>query len=184
MEQTLIGSDSSPACVRFRLGKDGFGIPLSQVREIAAVDKITIVPLAPAAVRGLVCLRGHVVTLIDVATIFERELPVARSREDCLMVILAEPYQHLGIYVHAPVEIGRTTLQSLQPAATPLAMVAAIDSDTTNHRRRGGDFDSGLDIEVNTDDNVTSGEVVHLLSTREIIAWCDARVLEGFRRRN
>lgn len=180
MQQTHIGNDSSHACVRFRLGTDGFGIPLSQVREIAPVEKITVVPMAPAAVRGLVRVRGHVVTLIDVATIFERELPVARSREDCLMVILAEPYQHLGLYVHAPVEIGRTTIQSLQPAATPLAMVAAIDSHSSIYLGRNGDFDSDLD----TDDNATSGGVVHLLSTREIVAWCDARVLEGFRRRN
>lgn len=180
MQQTHIGSDSSHACVRFRLGADGFGIPLSQVREIRPVEKITVVPMAPAAVRGLVCLRGHVVTLIDVAIIFERELPVARSREDCLMVILAEPYQHLGLYVHAPVEIGRTTIQSLQPAAASLAMVAAIDSGRSIHRARGANFDSDLD----TDDKTTSGGVVHLLSTREIVAWCDARVLEGFRRRN
>ena len=179
MQQTQIGSDSSHACVRFRLGDEGFGIPLSQVRQIAPVDRITVVPMAPAAVRGIVCLRGHVVTLIDVATIFARELPVARSREDCLMVLLAEPWEHLGLYVHAPVEIGRTTLKTLQPAATSLAMVAAIDSSGSNYHQNR-DIGSRLD----TDENEAAGGVVHLLSTKEIVAWCDARVLEGFRIRN
>lgn len=179
MERTLIGNDTAHACVRFRLGEEGFGIPLSQVREIAPVDRITPVPMAPAAVRGLVCLRGHVVTLIDVATIFERDLPAARCREDCLMLLLAEPYTHLALYVHAPVEIGRTPVQSLQPAATSLAMVAAIDAG--GHRRgREREYGAALD----TDENQASGGVVHLLSTSEIVAWCDARVLEGFRRRN
>ena len=176
MEQTQSINDISRACVRFRLGTEGFGIPMSQVSEIAPVEKITRVPMAPAAVKGLVRLRGHVVTLIDVSRIFEREHPAARSPEDCLMVILAEPYQHLGLYVHAPVEIGRTARQNPLPAATSLAMVAAIDS--------GGSYRSaGLNF-ADREDETPEGEVVHLLSTREIVAWCDARVLEGFRRRN
>ena len=178
MEPPPTSNDSSRACVRFRLGTDGFGIPLSQVKEIAQVDKIIGVPMAPGAVRGLVRLHGQVVTLIDVATIFERDLPVARSNEDCLMVILAEPYEHLALYVHAPVEIGRTAMQPPQPVATPLAMVAAIDSGGSLRRRNGEEF------ETHPGNEPADGEVVHLLSTREIVAWCDARVLEGFRKRN
>src|SRR4030095_16694850 len=179
MQPSSISNDASHTCVRFRLGEDGFGIPLAQVRQIVPVDRVTTVPMEPAAVRWLVCIGGHVVTLIDVATIFELELPVARSREDCLMLLLAEPYEHLGLYVHAPVEIGRTRMQRRQPAATSLAMVAAIDDGGTNHPGRNREF-AGLD----TDEHTASVGVVHLLSTKEIVAWCDARVLEGFRKRN
>jgi len=42
-----------------------FGIEVSAVREVVRDQPITPVPLAPAAVRGLVNLRGRIVTAVD-----------------------------------------------------------------------------------------------------------------------
>ncbi|HET9481249.1 MAG TPA: chemotaxis protein CheW, partial [Candidatus Polarisedimenticolia bacterium] len=99
----MAGNDN--VCVRFRLGAEGFGLPLAQVREISTVGALSRVPLAPAGIKGLLNLRGRVVTLLDVARIFGRELPAARSAEDRLALVLSGPWEHLGLYVHAPVEI-------------------------------------------------------------------------------
>jgi purine-binding chemotaxis protein CheW len=168
-------SDSESACVRFRLGERGFGIPLSQVREIAVAEKVTPVPLAPPVVRGIAGLHGHVITLIDVSAIFGLPLPPARCREDRLMVILGEPYQHLGLYVHAPVEIGRAVVE---PAATasavaPMVMVAAS----------GGHAEAGTDEGQAAQCDEASETIIHLVSAGEMFTFCDARVLEGFRRK-
>jgi len=52
------------ACLLFRLGDRPFGLPLDQVGEIAPVERLHPVPLAPRPVLGLMNLRGQVITLV------------------------------------------------------------------------------------------------------------------------
>jgi purine-binding chemotaxis protein CheW len=49
----------------FFLGGHYFGIEVRQVQEVIRYQKMTRVPLAPAVVRGLINLRGQIVTAID-----------------------------------------------------------------------------------------------------------------------
>lgn len=168
----------APSCVRFRLGGRGFGIPLSQVREIAQAGAVSAVPLAPAVVRGITPLRGQPITLLDAGVIFDLALPAARSAEDRLMVVFDAPYRHLGLYVHAPVEIGRATVERGAPAAAlhPMVMVAAAGGrHRTEPPRAGG--------AIPAEEDPDPGALVHLVTASELVAFCDARVLEGFRRK-
>src|SRR6202023_3826356 len=45
-----------------------FGIPVLQVRDVLASQRITRVPLAPPEVAGSLNLRGRIVTAIDLRT--------------------------------------------------------------------------------------------------------------------
>jgi len=49
----------------FDLGEQRFGIEVGAVREIVRDQAMTRVPLAPAAVTGLVNLRGRIVSAVD-----------------------------------------------------------------------------------------------------------------------
>lgn len=49
----------------FFLGGELFGIDALHVQEILSYQEITTVPLAPEYVRGLINLRGQIVTVID-----------------------------------------------------------------------------------------------------------------------
>jgi len=49
----------------FRLDGDLYGIEVEHVQEVLRSQGLTRVPLAPAAVAGLINLRGQVVTAID-----------------------------------------------------------------------------------------------------------------------
>ena len=49
----------------FRLDGDLYGIEVEHVQEVLRSQSITRVPLAPAAVAGLINLRGQVVTAIE-----------------------------------------------------------------------------------------------------------------------
>ena len=49
----------------FRLGELFFGIDVLRVQEIIRFQEMTPVPLAPPVVRGLINLRGQVVTAMD-----------------------------------------------------------------------------------------------------------------------
>ena len=49
----------------FQVGEGYFGIPVEQVQEVVLPQPITPVPLAPKVVRGLINLRGQILTAID-----------------------------------------------------------------------------------------------------------------------
>lgn len=50
------------------LGPELFGIPISHIQEVLATLPLTFVPLAPPAVKGVMNLRGRIVTAIDLRT--------------------------------------------------------------------------------------------------------------------
>lgn len=49
----------------FMLSEQMFGVPVLQVNDVLGPQKITRTPLAPAAVAGVMNLRGRIVTAID-----------------------------------------------------------------------------------------------------------------------
>jgi len=56
--------------VTFSVGQYLFGINVLNVREINHNVDCTIVPLAPKHIRGLINLRGQIVTLLDLRNMF------------------------------------------------------------------------------------------------------------------
>ena len=62
----------------FRLDGLSFGVPVEQVQEVLHSQPMTRVPLAPAVVRGLINLRGQIVTAFDL----HRRLGLAERRAD------------------------------------------------------------------------------------------------------
>ena len=49
----------------FFLGTDFFGVDVQQVQEVLRYQQQTRVPLAPRAIKGLINLRGQIVTAMD-----------------------------------------------------------------------------------------------------------------------
>ncbi len=60
--------DGLTAFVTFTAADHYFGIPVNRVQDILTPDTIAGVPLGPVEVRGLINLRGRIVTVIDVRT--------------------------------------------------------------------------------------------------------------------
>ncbi|MGD0193021.1 MAG: chemotaxis protein CheW [Rhizomicrobium sp.] len=56
------------AFVTFMVADHYFGVPVKRVQDILTPDTIARVPLGPAEVRGLINLRGRIVTVIDMRT--------------------------------------------------------------------------------------------------------------------
>jgi purine-binding chemotaxis protein CheW len=53
----------------FRLGELLLGLEISAIREVSRLGAMTPVPSAPVAVRGVINLRGDVVTVLDLRAI-------------------------------------------------------------------------------------------------------------------
>lgn len=54
----------------FHLGASHYGVPIRAVREVVRMCPVTVVPLMPAHVRGVVNLRGHVLPVFDLRAKF------------------------------------------------------------------------------------------------------------------
>lgn len=70
----------------FALGREGYGIEILKVREIIGYMDITSVPRTPDHVKGVVNLRGQVISVIDLRSKFGMPA-VDRTDETCIIVV-------------------------------------------------------------------------------------------------
>lgn len=82
--------------LHFTVSGRRFAVPVGEIAEIREIGAITTVPGAPAAIAGVAELRGRIVTLLDLATIFELD-PVGTGTR--LAIPYSEPRAHLALVV-------------------------------------------------------------------------------------
>jgi purine-binding chemotaxis protein CheW len=78
--------DRAGKYLTFRLGKEDFAIRVLKVREIVGIQDITSVPQMPAYVKGVINLRGKVISVVDLRLKFglpEREY----TQRTCIIVV-------------------------------------------------------------------------------------------------
>lgn len=70
----------------FALGKEEYGLEILKVREIIGYLDITAVPQTPPYIRGVINLRGQVISVVDLRAKFA--MPAAqRTDETCIIVV-------------------------------------------------------------------------------------------------
>ncbi len=82
----------------FWVGELFIGIEVSRVQEVLSHGTITPVPLAPAHVKGLINLRGHIVTAIDMGLRLHVG-PVGSADGTMMHVILSDDQGLLSLVV-------------------------------------------------------------------------------------
>ena len=70
----------------FALGKEEYGLEILKVREIIGYMDITAVPRTPAYVKGVINLRGQVISVVDLRAKFAMEA-AAKTDETCVIVV-------------------------------------------------------------------------------------------------
>ncbi len=83
---TAVADDRAGKYLTFRLGKEDFAIQVLKVREIVGIQDITSVPQMPAYVKGVINLRGKVISVVDLRLKFalpEREY----TQRTCIIVV-------------------------------------------------------------------------------------------------
>lgn len=63
-----------------------FGVPILKVKEILQYEGATLVPGAPASVRGVINVRGAVVPVVDLGVKFGRP-EAALTKRSCVLVV-------------------------------------------------------------------------------------------------
>jgi len=111
-------TDTLNSFLTFRLGDELFAANVSKVIEILEVPKITKVPRSPEFMRGVVNLRGNVLSVIDSRTKFGLP-PTEDTINTCIIVMIVNVEGQdmtLGVIVDAVqevMEIEESNVQSL-----------------------------------------------------------------------
>ena len=81
-----VAGDRGGKYLTFALGREEYGLQILKVREIIGFMEITAVPRTPAYVRGVINLRGQVISVVDLRDKFAMP-PRERTEETCIVVV-------------------------------------------------------------------------------------------------
>ena len=115
-----------------------FALPLSQVQEVLSTPELTPVPLAPPAVRGLINLRGRIVTVFDL----RRRLGLPPGGAEAMTVVLRARDGGVSLLVDAVEDVVEASAQALEPP--PRTLPPALREFLLGVRQGGPDLGGRL----------------------------------------
>jgi purine-binding chemotaxis protein CheW len=124
MEQAPALATSATETVRpgkyltFQVGAEHYGIAVAQTREIIRVSHITTVPQMPDHVKGVINLRGRIVSVVDLRVRFGLMNPEVHERT-CIIVVQTVNRQGaasaVGLMVDAVEEVVTLAAADIEP---------------------------------------------------------------------
>ena len=139
----------------FMLDKEVFAIGILAIKEIIEYHNLTVVPMMPESIRGVINLRGAVVPVVDLAARFGRK-PAELTKRTCIVIVereTEEERQVVGVIVDAVNQVLDILSSDIEP---PPAFGAKIRTDFIHGL---GKIDGKFVILLNVD---------HVLSMDEI----------------
>ena len=149
----------------FTVGREIFGIDVLAAKEIIEYEQITVVPMMPASIRGVVNLRGAVVPVIDLSARFGAGTTEAKKRTCIVIVEMAqlEAGQSMGLLVDSVNQVVDIATAEIEP---PPSFGARIRTDFIDGMGKlNGKFIILLNLE-------------HVLSMDELAAMAEVSVGE------
>lgn len=134
----------------FCLGREDYGIPILQVREIIGMMEITCVPKTPGFVKGVINLRGKIIPIMDLRLKFGMQ-EIGYTERTCIIVVevyIKQAKRTMGIVVDTVSEVVNINQNEIE---------AAMDYGA----RVEGDFLTGM--------GKVKGKVVMLLNIEKIV---------------
>ena len=96
--------------ITFEARSEWYGLKAKDVGEVARLRGVRTVPRAPGVIAGLAEVHGRIITLIDLERLLDATDPgpaaeAAGARAAEYGVVLALPFDHLGILVRNEVDV-------------------------------------------------------------------------------
>ena len=102
----------------FRLSQEWYGVDIAKVREVLKVSKITYLPSTPEYIAGIVNLRGNILSVMDLKTLFG--LPHNEPTEKARIIAIESGILETGFLVDEVVESIEVPLSKIE---TPLLTI-------------------------------------------------------------
>lgn len=128
----------------FQLADLWLGIDICQIREINRVGEMTPVPDAPASVRGVINLRGDVVTVMDLRTIIG--LTPGETTPQTRWMIVESAGEQIGLLVDRVVDVVDVETVDIEPL--PANLVQRNGRFLTGVYRLNTELLAVLDVEA------------------------------------
>lgn len=109
------------AVLEFLLTHERYAVDSAFVREVVPLKDLTALPCTPAFIRGIVNVRGEIISVVDLKTFFG--LPERGLTDLNKIVILNDGAMEFGLLVDAVVEAHAIALRDIQP---PLPTMTGI----------------------------------------------------------
>ena len=107
-------SETSPReLITFLIGSQEFCVDIMSVREIRGWTPATVLPHSPAFVRGVINLRGAVLSIVDLGGRFG--LPLAEPSARHVIIVAQVGPQVVGLLVDAVSDILTVSSDAIQP---------------------------------------------------------------------
>lgn len=97
-------------------GDESYGFPLSSVREILVPPPLTEVPRAPAAVLGVITVRGQIVTLVDLPKMLKLEVEQTEPYGRVLLIDNGD--ELIGVAVDRVIQVYRLEPEQIEYASS------------------------------------------------------------------
>jgi purine-binding chemotaxis protein CheW len=107
--------------VSFELGKEEYGVDISQVQEIIRMVEITHVPRAPHFMEGVINLRGQLIPIIDLRTRFG--MSRTEHTKSTRIVVTEIGNKKVGIIVDSVSEVINIPIEQVEEAPDMIAGV-------------------------------------------------------------
>lgn len=97
----------------FQLGGDPYAVPVERVREIVRMRPVTPLPRVPAALRGVISLRGEIVEVVDLRLQLGLA-PAEPTRASRIIVLHGDDGRMSGLLVDAVTDVLRVTEDAIR----------------------------------------------------------------------
>ena len=166
----------------FVLGGEVYALGILDVTEIMQFRTLTVVPMMPSFIRGVINLRGRVVPVVDMAARFGRGTTgVARRTSIIIVEVPGQPGDeaggagvHMGMMVDAVNKVVHLAAEDIEP---PPAFGAGIRSDfISGMARYNGEFIIVLDVSrvLSLDEMVLLGQASLTQNSHDTLVTADA----------
>lgn len=129
-----VGTDaSSRQFVTFTVRGETFAVPLAEVQEIIRMPDVVRLPLSPPSLEGLANLRGAVLPVINLRTVFECE---ARDHDDSTRVVVLDQGRPVGLVVDRMANVVTVDLERIEQAD---AIRSSVEAELLTGMIKGSD---------------------------------------------
>jgi len=159
----------------FTLNGESYALDIFHVTEILEYRTLTVVPMMPEFIRGVINLRGRAVPVIDLAVRFARGATTVKRRTSIIIVHIDGPAAIDG-EADGPTESGRNAGQNIGVLVDAVNKVVALAPDDIEPAPAFGagiraDYISGMAKRDN--DFLILLDVSHVLSIGDMISLTD-----------
>lgn len=112
------GAQDNQQYLTFNLGGEMYAIGILQIKEILEFGNLTTVPMMPPFIRGVINLRGSVVSVIDLSARFGGTASAVTKRT-CIVIVevrTGEEQQDIGVVVDSVSEVLEISGKDVEPA--------------------------------------------------------------------